>query len=72
MRTIERRLKRLEGRHKPARADIPTVVFICPANGEPVAAMRPGGQSVEREPGETVEAFEARAVVILPAKDCSE
>lgn len=61
MATLRKRLDRLEGRRGGAGRG-PAVIFICDAEtGEPFAALTKGGGASTREPGETAEAFTARA-----------
>ena len=62
MRNHERRLNRLESRHNATTPDGPAIVFICGQGREPEAALIVGNsETLEREPGESLEAFERRA-----------
>jgi hypothetical protein len=65
---LRKRLDRIEakrGAHVPAG---PSVIFLCDgATGEPMSALIIGAGSISREPGETREAFEARATAGTPA-----
>ena len=59
--TRQARIARLEAKHGGA-GDGPTVIYICDATtGEPGAALLMGGGGLAREPGETADAFTARA-----------
>ena len=76
MKALARRLARLEARHGPRAVELPLVLFLCPGTGEPAAALIvETGETLEREPGEELEAFERRAEqarrkgrVLLPPK----
>jgi len=58
--TLRTRLDRLEAKRGGAD-DGPTVIFLCDATtGEPGAALLMGGGGLERETGETADAFETR------------
>jgi hypothetical protein len=58
---LRTRLDRLEAKRGGA-GDGPTVIFLCDATTcEPGAALLMGGGGLEREPGETADAFTARA-----------
>ena len=62
MKALARRLARLEARHGPGVVDLPLVLFLCPGTGEPESALIcETGETLEREPGEELEAFERRA-----------
>lgn len=66
MKAVERRLARLERRHGPGAVDLPLVLFLCPGTGEPAAALIvETGETLEREQGEPLEAFERRARAFL-------
>jgi hypothetical protein len=66
--TLRKRLERLEAERSNGACDGPSVVFLCDgATGEPLSALVMGGGSVAREPNETREAFEARAMAGAPA-----
>ena len=68
MKALARRLARLEARHGPGAVELPLALFLCPGTGEPAAALIvETGETLEREPGEELEAFERRAG-ILPAE----
>ena len=59
--TLRTRLDRLEAKRGGA-GDGPAVIFLCDATtGEPGAALLIGGGGLAREPGETADAFTARA-----------
>ena len=59
--TRQARIARLEAKHGGA-GDGPAVIFLCDATtGEPGAALLMGGGGLAREPGETADAFTARA-----------
>ena len=59
--TRQARIARLEAKHGGA-GDGPAVIFLCDATtGEPGAALLIGGGGLAREPGETADAFTARA-----------
>jgi hypothetical protein len=59
--TRQARIARLEAKHGGA-GDGPAVIFLCDATTcEPGAALLMGGGGLEREPGETADAFTARA-----------
>jgi hypothetical protein len=61
MNPLQKRLDRLEAHHQKTSAG-PTVIYICDATtGEPGAALLMGGGGLAREPGETADAFTARA-----------
>jgi hypothetical protein len=60
MRTLERRLSKLEG-HRAMIENQPQVIYLCNAeDGEPHTALFVGGGQLERDPDETIEAFDAR------------
>ena len=62
MKALSRRLARLERRHGPGAVELPVVLFICARTGEPESALIcETGETLEREPGEELEAFERRA-----------
>jgi hypothetical protein len=66
--TLRKRLARLEAERGNSDYDGPSVVFLCSAEtGEPISALLMGAGSIAREPGETREAFEARAMAGAPA-----
>lgn len=66
--TLARRLARLEAERGNGASDGPSVVFLCDAaTGEPLSVLVMGGGSIAREPDETREAFEARAMAGAPA-----
>ena len=59
--TLRTRLDRLEAKRGGADTG-PMVIFLCDATtGEPGAALLMGGGGLMREPGETADAFTARA-----------
>lgn len=61
MATLRKRLERLEGKCGGAGHG-PAVIFLCDADtGEPFAALMKGGGGATRKPGETLDAFAARA-----------
>lgn len=61
--TLSKRLARLESQQGKGAGRGPSVIFICSGkDGEPGFAFFVGGGSISREPDETVEAFEARAI----------
>lgn len=60
MRKLETRLSKME--HTATQADVqPLVILLTDDAGEPFAALRIGLPDLERLPGESAEAFEARA-----------
>lgn len=60
MKTLRRRLYRLEGKRDAVSAG-PYIILLCDAiTGEPGAALLRGGGGLTREAGETSEAFIAR------------
>lgn len=64
MRTLERRLSKLEG-HRAMIEDQPQVIYMCNAEThEPEWAIRVGRDNIERQPGESREAFELRAEAV--------
>lgn len=65
---LHKRLDRIEAKRGALAPAGPSVIFLCDgATGEPFSAMIVGGGSIEREPGESCEAFEARASAGAPA-----
>lgn len=59
--TLRRRLDKLEGK-RGGTAPCPSVIFLCAAGTDaPLAALLMGGGALDREDGETAEAFTARA-----------
>jgi hypothetical protein len=59
--TLRRRLERIEGK-RGRTPEGPSVIFICVAEtGEPENAILVGGGGLTREPGESADAFRARA-----------
>lgn len=61
MRTLERRLSKLE-RHTVNAENQPQIVYLCDAEThEPAWAILVGRGNLERQPGESREAFELRA-----------
>ncbi len=66
--SLRKRLDRLEAKRGPRPPAGPSVIFLCDgATGEPLSAMIRGGSTVNREPDEPREAFEARASAGAPA-----
>lgn len=66
--TLSKRLERLEGKRGQSADNGPCVVFIYAADSdEPGFALVKGGGTITPEPGETREAFEARAMAGAPA-----
>jgi hypothetical protein len=60
--TRQARIARLEAKRGPDREAV-TVIFFCePRTGEPGAALLMGGGGLARQPGETADAFTARAL----------
>lgn len=61
--TLGKRLARLEAERGNGAGKGPSVIFICDGEtGEPMSALIIGGDTILREPDETREAFEARAM----------
>ncbi len=60
---MDRRLKALEGAAEATEG--PTIIHLCPMTsegcGEPAVALVVGGGSLQRQPGESAEAFRERA-----------
>lgn len=66
--TLSKRLARLEAERGNGAGDMPRVIFICSGeDGEPGMAFFVGGGSISRQPDESREAFEARAIACAPA-----
>lgn len=65
--TLSKRLARLEAEIGRGAGDMPSVIFLCDETGDPMGAFIIGGGSISREPDETREAFEARALAGAPA-----
>ena len=64
MTTLRRRLHRLEGKRRAAGAG-PRLILICDAlTGESGGALILGGGGMTRKPGESFDAFTARAEVL--------
>lgn len=60
--TLRKRLDRLTAKRAPAGRAVTCVLWSDPLTGEPLGAYFPGGPSLMRDPGETVDAFMARAM----------
>jgi hypothetical protein len=66
--TLSKRLARLEAERGKGAVEMPSVIFLCDGRtGEPMSALIIGAGSISREPDETREAFEARAIAGTPA-----
>jgi hypothetical protein len=60
MKRFNERLLKLE-RHTVKLDDQPQVIYLCNAeDGEPHTALFVGGGQLERDPDETIEAFDSR------------
>lgn len=64
--TLSKRLARLEAESVKGAGEMPSVIFLCDETGDPGAALIIGGGTIGREPHETREAFEARAIAGAP------
>lgn len=64
---LRKRLDRIEAKRGTNARAAPSVIFLCSAEtGEPSSALIVGGGTIGREPGESREAFEARASAGAP------
>lgn len=64
---LRKRLDRIEAKRGANAPAGPSVIFLCSAEtGELSSAMIVGGGSIQRNPGESREAFEARASAGAP------
>lgn len=58
---IRKRIERLEAKLGKSVCSGPSVIFLCDAEtGEAQSALRIGGGSITKKPGESPEAFQAR------------
>lgn len=66
--TLSKRLARLEAERGNGAGEMPSVIFVCDGEtDEPMGAFIIGSGTISREPGETREAFKARAIAGKPA-----
>lgn len=70
--TLKKRIDRLAEKSGRLDGEVPTVIFLCEADGEAQSALMMGGDTLTRDKDETESAFIARAsdgtarVVSLP------
>jgi hypothetical protein len=67
--TLRQRIGKLEAACPPV--EWPRVIYICGPDGEPGGALIVGGGCLEREGGESAEAFRARAMLAAVMRNAS-